>query len=141
MHVHLIRNRVKNKTIWQKDYTRDIEGRKCSGIEQQAIVSLTESYELIRVRRRCEERRLDVGEDDQDEASVAMTLYDVERKKDGSAERQRPRQTRKGNVSSAQILLPPLPPPPTASPRFNMLTLRWIGEKENAGDGTEEKEP
>lgn len=61
------------------------------------------------------------------------TLYDVEREKDGSAERQRPRQTRKGNVSIAQILSPP---PPTASPRFNMLTLRWIagGQREKTGD-------
>jgi len=39
-------------------------------------------------------------------------------------------------------------PPPAATayrlsppPRFNMLTLRWIGEKENAGDRIEEKEP
>lgn len=63
---------------------------------------------------------------------IVETLYDVEREKDGNAERQGPRQTRKGNVSIAQILSPP---PPTASPRFNMLTLRWIaGEREKTGD-------
>lgn len=82
---------------------------------------------------------VDIHEDVQHEAGVE-TLYDVEREKDGRAERQRPRQTRKGNVSIAQILSPP-PPPPTASPRFNMLTLRWIagGEGEDGGQNGEKK--
>lgn len=44
-----------------------------------------------------------IHEDDHYEASVE-TLYDVG-EKDGSVERQRPRQTRKGNVSIAQTLL------------------------------------
>lgn len=71
--------------------------------------------------------------DDHHEASVE-TFYGIEREKDGSVERQRPRQTRKGSVSIAQTLLWP----PIASPRFNMLTLRWIGKRGKDGEREDE---
>lgn len=66
-----------------------------------------------------------------------MALHDVEREKDGSAKRQRPRQTRKGSVSIAQILL--VAATAYCHPRFNMLTLRWAGERERRR-GTERRE-